>query len=166
MNNRQALSLFDTGSFSEIFVNYLKQRKLDQSAINRFLIKAKQIYTCLSAHTKDIGMLVGKVQSGKTTVFSGVIAHYFDKGYDLCIILTSNENLLNNQTNDRMHQIFRAKNPSKVDIFQCDTFLLRNTNKRLEKISDDFKKGHKYIVTILKNKQIEKINEILVVNKI
>ncbi len=111
-------------------------------------------------------MLVGKVQSGKTTVFSGVIARYFDKGYDLCIILTSIENLLNNQTNERMKEIFRAKEPSKVNVYNYDTFMLRNTPKRIEKISDDLKSGNKYIVTILKNKQIQNINEILINNKI
>lgn len=166
MTNKQALELFETGSFSEIFIEYLKNKKMDFNSIANFINKAKQIHSCLSVNKKDIGMLVGKVQSGKTTVFSGVIARYFDKGYDLCIILTSNENLLNDQTNQRMYDVFKAKQPSKVDVFNCENFLIRNSSRRIEKVKDDLSSGHKYIVTILKNKQIEKVNEVLVNNKI
>lgn len=166
INNKQALELFDVGSFSQTFIEYLKRRKISREGIESFINKAKQIHAKLSQKRKDIGMLVGKVQSGKTTVFSGVIARYFDKGYDLCIILTSIENLLNNQTNERMQQIFRSKNPSKVNVYNFDNFMIRNTARRIEKIRDDLKNGYKYIVTILKNKQIEKINNILLENKI
>lgn len=166
MTNKQALELFETGSFSEIFIEYLKKQQMDFNSISNFINKAKQIHACLSANQKDIGMLVGKVQSGKTTVFSGVIARYFDKGFDLCIILTSNENLLNYQTNERMNTVFKSKQPSKVDIFNCDNFLIRNSARRIEKVNDDLNSGHKYIVTILKNKQIEKVNEVLINNKI
>ncbi len=166
ITNKDAIELFNVGSVSEIFVSYLKQKGFSNESINPFLIKSKQIYERLSLKKKNIGLLVGKVQSGKTTVFSAVISRYFDKGYDLCIILTSLENVLHDQTYDRMNSVFKAKEPSNVDIFTCDSFLLRNTHKRLEKVKDDFKNNHKYIVTILKNKQIEKINEVLLQHKI
>lgn len=162
MTNKEAIALFEVGSFSSVFIDYLKKENFRNSDINNFLIKAKEIHAKLSTKKKNIGMLVGKVQSGKTTVFSAVIGRYFDKGYDLCIILTSIENLLNEQTHVRMNKVFRAKEPSKVDIYNCNEFLIRNTNRRIEKIRDDLKNGHKYIVTILKNKQIEKINEVLI----
>ncbi len=166
INNKQALELFEIGSFSETFVKYLKKRGLDNDAINYYLEKAKQIHEKLSVKRKDIGMLVGKVQSGKTTVFSGVISRYFDKGYDVCVILTSIENLLNNQTNERMKEVFCSHNPSKVSVYNYDAFMIRNTTRRIEKIRDDLKNGNKYIITILKNKQIEKINEVFLENKI
>ncbi len=166
ISNKDALDLFESGTVSEIFSTYLKKKGFKNEEINTFLLKSKQIHECLSKQKKDIGMLVGKVQSGKTTVFSAVISRYFDKGYDLCIILTSLENVLHDQTYERMNAVFKAKEPSKIDIFNCDSFLLRNSYKRLEKIKDDFKNNHKYIVTILKNKQIEKINEVLVQHKL
>lgn len=164
--NKKAIELFEIGGCSETFIRYLKKKGIEADGINNFLNKAREIYSKLSQKKKDIGMLVGKVQSGKTTVFSAVIARYFDKGYDLCIILTSTENLLNNQTFDRMTEVFRNKRPSNIDIFNTDTFLLRNSPRRIEKVIDDFKNGHKYIVTSLKNKQIEKINEVLINNKL
>ncbi len=166
ISNKDALELFNAGTFCEIFSSYLKKKGFLISDINTVLLKAKQVYDCLSKHHKNIGMLVGKVQSGKTTVFSGVISHYFDKGYDICIILTSLENVLHDQTYERMTETFKGNGNSKVDIFTCDSFLVRNSHKRLEKVKDDFKNKHKYIVTILKNKQIEKINEVLLKHKI
>lgn len=166
ISNKQAIELFDIGSFSDTFITYLKKKNIDQEQIQKFLDKAKQIYEKLSTKKKDIGMLVGKVQSGKTTVFSGVIAKYFDHGFDICIILTSIENLLNNQTNERMQEIFHSKDPSKVNVYNYDNFVLRNSPRRIEKVRDDLKNGNKYIITILKNKQIDKIKEILTENKI
>ncbi|MGL4950861.1 MAG: Z1 domain-containing protein [Mycoplasma sp.] len=166
ITNKEAISLFDVGLATEIFVKYLKGQGYDNATINNFILKGKEIHSKLSTKKKDIGMLVGKVQSGKTTVFSSVMARYFDMGYDLCVILTSTENLLNDQTNERMHKVFKSQSPSKIDIFNCDTFLIRNSSRRIEKVKDDLKNNHKYIVTILKNKQIEKVNEVLVNNKI
>ena len=89
ITNKDAIELFNVGSVSEIFVSYLKQKGFSNESINPFLIKSKQIYERLSLKKKNIGLLVGKVQSGKTTVFSAVISRYFDKGYDLCIIRIS-----------------------------------------------------------------------------
>ena len=34
------------------------------------------------------GMLLGKIQSGKTKTFIGIIALAFDRGYDICIVFT------------------------------------------------------------------------------
>ncbi|MGL4951710.1 MAG: Z1 domain-containing protein [Mycoplasma sp.] len=166
MTNKDALKLFNIGLASEIFIKYLKNQNYDNDTIFKFINKARDIHSKLSLKKKDIGMLVGKVQSGKTTVFSGVIARYFDKGFDLCIILTSTENLLNDQTNERMKKVFSVEGPSKIDIFNCDNFILRNSSRRIEKVRDDFKNEHKYIVTILKNKQIEKVCDVLTNNKI
>ena len=43
-------------------------------------------------------MLLGKVQSGKTKAFIGVISLAFDNAYDLAIVLTKNSNALAKQT--------------------------------------------------------------------
>ena len=41
-----------------------------------------------STSTKRPGMLLGKIQSGKTRAFLGIIARSFDRGYDVAVILT------------------------------------------------------------------------------
>lgn len=52
------------------------------------------------------GLLLGKIQSGKTRAFVGVMAMAFDKGFDACIVLTKPDDGLVMQTKARMEQDF------------------------------------------------------------
>lgn len=52
------------------------------------------------------GMLLGKVQSGKTRAFLGIIALAFDEGYDIAVILTKGTKSLARQTVQRVKSDF------------------------------------------------------------
>lgn len=52
------------------------------------------------------GILLGKIQSGKTRAFIGIMALAFDKGYDAAIILTKGTKVLVRQTVQRMEDDF------------------------------------------------------------
>ncbi|MDO4924521.1 MAG: Z1 domain-containing protein [Turicibacter sp.] len=52
-------------------------------------------------------MMLGKIQSGKTKTFIGVIALAFDNGYDLSVVLTKNSNALAKQTTSRLQGEFK-----------------------------------------------------------
>jgi len=52
------------------------------------------------------GMLLGKVQSGKTRTFISILAVAFDNGYDIAIILSKNSKALIEQTTKRLHSEF------------------------------------------------------------
>ncbi|HKV93108.1 MAG TPA: Z1 domain-containing protein [Candidatus Angelobacter sp.] len=52
------------------------------------------------------GMLLGKIQSGKTKTFLGIIALAFDNGYDVAIILTKPTTALAKQTYKRVSKDF------------------------------------------------------------
>jgi hypothetical protein len=52
------------------------------------------------------GMLLGKIQSGKTKVFLGIIALAFDNGYDVAIVLTKPTTALAKQTFKRLNKEF------------------------------------------------------------
>lgn len=52
--------------------------------------------------TAHPGMLLGKIQSGKTRTFLGVIALAFENGYDVAIVLTKNSKPLAAQTLSRI----------------------------------------------------------------
>jgi hypothetical protein len=57
------------------------------------------------------GMLLGKIQSGKTRAFLGIIAEAFDHGFDVAIVLTKGTRTLSQQTVRRIQkdfQIFRS----------------------------------------------------------
>lgn len=52
------------------------------------------------------GMLLGKIQSGKTRAFIGLIALAFDNGYDMAIVLTKGTRVLAQQTYQRLKNDF------------------------------------------------------------
>jgi len=52
------------------------------------------------------GMLLGKIQSGKTKTFLGIIALAFDNGYDIAVILTKPTTALAKQTYKRVNKEF------------------------------------------------------------
>lgn len=53
------------------------------------------------------GILLGKVQSGKTRAYLGIIARAFDRGYDVAVILTKGTKSLAKQTLSRVREDFR-----------------------------------------------------------
>lgn len=53
------------------------------------------------------GMLLGKIQSGKTRAFVGVIARSFDRGYDLAVVFTKGTKTLSAQTVARLRHDLR-----------------------------------------------------------
>ena len=52
------------------------------------------------------GMLLGKIQSGKTRTFIGIIALAFDRNYDICVIFTKGTKALAEQTFKRLDSEF------------------------------------------------------------
>ncbi|MRX40131.1 hypothetical protein GJU43_12660 [Flavobacterium sp. LC2016-23] len=54
----------------------------------------------------DPGMLLGKIQSGKTRTFIGIIALAFDRGYNICVIFTKGTKALAEQTIKRLDNDF------------------------------------------------------------
>lgn len=57
--------------------------------------------------TQRPGILLGKVQSGKTRAFLGVIARAFDRKYDVAVILTKGTKSLAEQTFSRVKEYFQ-----------------------------------------------------------
>jgi hypothetical protein len=80
------------------------------------------------------GMLLGKIQSGKTRAFLGIIALAFDKGYDVAVVLTKGTKTLGNQTVRRISadfKPFRDDNALQVfDILKIQRLRLGNWKSR------------------------------------
>lgn len=53
------------------------------------------------------GMLLGKIQSGKTRTFIGIIALAFDEGYDIAVVFTKGTRALAEQTYKRLQDEFK-----------------------------------------------------------
>jgi RecG-like helicase len=75
-----------------------------------------ELRTCIEETVKKLaenetdvtkpGMLLGKIQSGKTRTFIGIMALAFDRGYDMVIILTKGTKVLTEQTYQRLDKVF------------------------------------------------------------
>jgi hypothetical protein len=64
------------------------------------------------------GMLLGKIQAGKTRAFLGIIALAFDEGYDVAIVLTKGTKTLARQTVSRVSGDFGAfQKEDTIDIY-------------------------------------------------
>lgn len=66
-----------------------------------------------STEFKSPGMLLGKIQSGKTRSFIGVMGLALDNGYDAVVVLTKSSKALTEQTTKRIIDSFN--NASKAD---------------------------------------------------
>jgi hypothetical protein len=81
------------------------------------------------------GMLLGKIQSGKTRAFLGIIARCFDRGYGVAIILTKNNVSLAQQTLTRVKDDFReliaAEEVLAEDIMSLPSLETYELNKKL-----------------------------------
>src|SRR5579872_815587 len=58
--------------------------------------------------SENPGMLLGKVQSGKTRTFISILALAFDNGFDIAIVLSKNSRALLEQTYKRLTNEFRV----------------------------------------------------------
>lgn len=80
------------------------------------------------------GMLLGKIQSGKTRAFLGVIARAFDREYDIAIVLTKGTRTLASQTVKRIGRDFKefidADEIILFDIMQAPLPLTKSELKR------------------------------------
>ena len=71
-----------------------------------------------STSTQRPGILLGRIQSGKTRAFLGATARAFDSGYDVAVILTKGTKSLAEQTLSRVKDDFREF----IDADQVDVF--------------------------------------------
>lgn len=105
----------------------------------------------------ETGIVIGKVQSGKTSNFISVLALAFDNGYDIAIVLGGNTLDLLKQNASRITAAFNVDSEKL-------TVLKTNDNKTLinsARIKDFLENGHKVIIVGLKhNKHIDQIAEI------
>ena len=105
----------------------------------------------------ETGIVIGKVQSGKTSNFISVLALAFDNGYNIAIVLGGNTLELLKQNASRIKDAFQVS-AEKL------TVLKTNDHKSLinpSRIKEFIENGRKIIIVGLKhNKHIDQIAEI------
>ena len=99
------------------FYNSLTSKREDDQALKLCIEETVSNLLTSDTSLKKPGILLGKIQSGKTKAFLGVIALAFDSGYDITIILTKGTKALAEQTLKRLHEDFGSfEDDSKVQV--------------------------------------------------
>ncbi|MDC1188601.1 Z1 domain-containing protein [Flavobacteriales bacterium] len=96
----------------------------------------------------NTGIVIGKIQSGKTLSFTSVIALARDNGYKLVVVISGRSNLLLKQTKDRLRE--DMLDDKKIQILN----LKLDFNRKLKQLSKPFikpQRGKLTIITILKH---------------
>lgn len=97
------MSLNLTGAIYPTFIEHGKWYQADDLVcIQRVVTKLRDVQTS----GERPGMLLGKIQSGKTKTFLGAVALAFDNGFDIAIILTKGTKALTRQTLARVNRDF------------------------------------------------------------
>ncbi len=91
----------------ELFYDQLASKRQDPPELRAKVEEVLEHLQKQATSTKRPGILLGRVQSGKTRAFLGVIARAFDKGYDIAVILTKGTKSLAEQTLSRVKDDFR-----------------------------------------------------------
>lgn len=105
------------------FYNTLTLAREDKDDLKNCMEETVNKLMELDTSSKKPGILLGKVQSGKTRAFLGVMALAFDNGYDIAIILTKGTKPLTEQTVKRLHEDFGVfEEESKVQIHDIMAF--------------------------------------------
>lgn len=100
------------GSKLNAYVDAIRREKGDEDAANTrrdiedIWKRAKYVLEQPGNENRAYGLAVGRVQSGKTQSYIGLILQAIDENWNTIILLTSKNNLLARQTYDRIQQTF------------------------------------------------------------
>ena len=105
------------------FCKYITIKRSDSDDLKSCIFETVEKLLVNNTDVHKPGMLLGKIQSGKTRAFIGVIALAFDNDYDIAIILTKGTKVLARQTYERLKKDFyEFYQEDKVEI--CDVMHL------------------------------------------
>lgn len=96
------------------------------------------------------GMLLGKIQSGKTRAFVGVVARAFDRGFDIAVVFTKGTKTLSAQTVARLAGDFR-------EFIEEDEFLVFDIMQPPGKLTRSEQRRKLVIVAKKQAKNLERI---------
>ena len=90
------------------FYERLRVERCDDANLANVIIETVNELTAQKTDDKRPGMLLGKIQSGKTRAFLGIIARAFDCEFDAAIVLTKGTLSLSEQTLRRIKADFES----------------------------------------------------------
>jgi len=102
----------------DLFYDQLASKRGDSPELRKAVEEVVEHLLKEATSRKRPGILLGRVQSGKTRAFLGVIARAFDRGYGVAVVLTKGTKSLTEQTLSRVKDDFRDFIAAdQVDVF-------------------------------------------------
>lgn len=98
--------MIKTLNFNGTFFTYLNKKNNYSTEMIGCMERTVQKLLDTETTLDRPGMLLGKIQSGKTRTFLGVMSLAYDNGYDVVIILTKGTKALAQQTLERLKSEF------------------------------------------------------------
>lgn len=148
------------GSYSEHIKRFLLLSGIPDDGISTIYSNAaKTLSYCPNPKNTSIqqktGIVIGKVQSGKTSNFISLISLAFDNGYDIAIVLGGTKKPLLKQNSDRIKEYFHDVR---------DNVFVLNSNENADHLNEENIRGFlrrekKVIVVGLKS--VKQINSIM-----
>ena len=149
----------DTPIWDTLKANYpygeMPQEKIDcvEKTVSQLLEEGSR--------AEEPGLLLGKIQCGKTDTFEDIIGLAFDKGMDVAIILTKGTNALAEQTEKRARYDFRWFRPSD-DLDQKATIEVYGKIKPWRNLRLANVEKHKTVIVCMKQaKNLEHLYELI-----
>lgn len=136
------------------FYARLRDTRKDDEALSSCIERVVNQLEIITTTSDRPGMLLGKIQSGKTRAFVGVIARSFDRGTDIAIVLTKGTKTLSAQTVARLGTDFR-------DFIDQDDFIVLDIMKMPGKLTRS-ELSRKIVIVAKKQAQnLSKLTEFL-----
>lgn len=148
------------GFYSEHIKKFLLQSGIPDDGISTIYSNAaKTLSYCPNPKNtslqQETGIVIGKVQSGKTSNFISLISLAFDNGYDIAIVLGGTKKPLLKQNSDRIKEYF-------YDV--KDNVFVLNSNENADHLNEENIRGflrREKKVIIVGLKSVKQINTIM-----
>lgn len=136
-----------------------------ESGAKRIRENAKSIFeSVIELRSKSLSnmLLVGRVQSGKTSNLEMLTAIAFDNGYNSVVIYGGYDTVLLNQTKKRFEKAFNVSDESKVYVFSTsESDELLNVDQDIVDTIVNIKRGKIIFVSMKRVKALSKLNSVL-----
>ena len=149
------------GKYINIIKNSLFDDGMPNEGVNQTVNNAAEILgfcpnPSSDSSCKSTGIVIGKVQSGKTSNFIALTAMAFDNGYDIVTVFGGTKNILVRQNRTRIMEYFKR---AKEEVYVLDSVDYKE-QLIAPKVKQFIKMGKKVIIVALKHtKHINLIRE-------
>ncbi|MBP1526627.1 MAG: hypothetical protein H9Q66_01670 [Spiroplasma ixodetis] len=157
------------GFFISKIIEEMKNNKYSKESINIIIQNGVKILSQFPNPMKNekyekTGIIIGKVQSGKTSNFITMMGLAFDNNFQICIVLGGNKTNLLKQNVERINNYFKFVEPLQLVILNTET---HKDSLNYNTITEFIEEKRKIVIIGLKHqKHINQISNIFVTEKL